>query len=241
MSALLLLAAAASAAAAANDPVKAFSTSTNNGGGNLVVATATSFAEAESGGYQSINTPPHATSDGLIVAHASAGAPDDELLPTDNAVRYSNVKPRVDTAGAIIDGHDGNYVYDVTRKKWFAFLMGYGLCNDTGTVNGCNACGGSKNNTVGIWSNTVLGNEGWLKEGEVLPYAQRPAAANGTWYRSHGVYSKFTKKWVVWINAQGAPDCLYGYACYLTATADLAVGETAILRHPSLPYKSAFQ
>ena len=102
--------------------------------------------------------------------------------------------------------------------------MGYGLCNDTGTVNGCNACGGSKNNTVGIWSNAVLGNEGWVKEGEVLPYAHRPAAANGTWYRSHGAYSKFTKKWVVWINAQGAPDCLYGYACYLTATADSPTG-----------------
>jgi hypothetical protein len=29
---------------------------------------------------------------------------------------------------------------------------------------------------------------------------------------------------VVYINVQGAPDCLYGYACYLTATADAPTG-----------------
>ena len=137
---------------------------------------------------------------------------------------YSNVQPRVDTAGRIIDGHDGNYVYDETRKRWFAYLMGYGLCSDTGTVNGCDSCGGSWNNTVGIWSNTQLGNTGWVKEGEVMPYALRPAAANGTWYRSHGVYNAKKNEWVVWINAQHAPDCLYGYACFLTATSSSPTG-----------------
>ena len=110
-------------------------------------------------------------------------------------------------------------------EKWWYFAMGYGLCPDTGTINGCDACGGSWNNTVGVWSNTALRNEGWAKAGEVMPVATRPARANCTWYRSHGVYSRFTKKWVVWINAQHCADCLPGQpACYITATADSPAG-----------------
>ena len=58
-----------------------------------------------------------------------------------DGVTFSNVLPRTDTAGAIIDAHDGNYVFD--GEKWWYFAMGYGLCPDTGTINGCDACGGS--------------------------------------------------------------------------------------------------
>ena len=107
---------------------------------------------------------------------------------------YSNVIPRTDRDGKIIDAHDGNYVFH--EGKWWYFAMGYGLCSDTGTVNGCVKCGSSWNNTIGVWSNTALTNKNWTKEGEVLPYAMRPDEANCTYFRSHGVYSKFTKKWV---------------------------------------------
>ena len=162
------------------------------------------------------------SADAAIPTAAAAAAAAAAAGPADE-VSYSNVRPRRDTAGNIIDAHDGNYVYD--GVKWWYFAMGYGLCADTGTINGCDQCGGSWNNTVGVWSNQQLRNDGWEKAGEVLPVSQRPERANCTWYRSHGVYSKFTKKWVVWINAQNCEDCLPGQpACYITATSDTPAG-----------------
>jgi hypothetical protein len=46
------------------------------------------------------------------------------------AVVFSNVHPRRDTAGNIIDAHDGNY--ELVNGTWYYWAMGYGLCNDTG-------------------------------------------------------------------------------------------------------------
>lgn len=145
-------------------------------------------------------------------------------FPSPSAVQYDNTKPRRDTAGAIIDAHDGNYVAHAGR--WFYFAMGYGLCLDTGTVNGCVPCGSSWNNTVGVWSNAQLTNEGWTREAEVLPYEARPDGGNCTYFRSHGVLSPASGKWVVWVNAKGCSDCPAASkgACFITATADNIAG-----------------
>lgn len=138
---------------------------------------------------------------------------------------FSNVEPRRDNAGNIIDAHDGNYIFQ--NGTWWYFAMGYGLCNDTGTVNGCDPkCGYSPANTVGVWSSTTLSNNNWTKRSEVLAYADRPNGTNCTYFRSHGAFSRSTKKWVVWVNAISCP-ALNGNTGYLAATAD----------HPAGPWK----
>eukprot|EP01043_Picozoa_sp_COSAG02_P092402 COSAG02_NODE_29022_length_577_cov_1.081590_1_plen_130_part_10 len=105
---------------------------------------------------------------------------------------FSNIEPRRDTAGQIIDAHDGNYLF--TNGTWWYFAMGYGLCNDTGTVNGCDpSCGYSAANTVGVWSSPTLSNDNWTKRSEVLPYAKRPNGTNCTYFRSHGAFSHSTQ------------------------------------------------
>ena len=43
---------------------------------------------------------------------------------TGSSVHFSNVSPRRDAAGAIIDAHDGNYLLDPDRSKWWYFGMG---------------------------------------------------------------------------------------------------------------------
>ena len=157
----------------------------------------------------------------LMTAAARARA-----LATTPAVRFSNTAPRRNAAdGSIIDAHDGNYLQDENGTWWY-WGMGYGLCNETGTVNGCDPkCGYSSRNVVGVWSSPDLANDHWTRRGEVLPYNARPAEANCTWFRAHGAYAAATRKWVVWINAI---DCAaLGRAGYITATAD----------HPSGPYE----
>jgi hypothetical protein len=102
--------------------------------------------------------------------------------------------------------------------------MGYGLCNDTGTVNGCDpACGYSAANTVGVWSSPDLSNDKWTKRAEVLSYGSRPKGTNCTYFRSHGAFSRSTGKWVVWVNAVNCP-VLNNGAGYLAATADHPTG-----------------
>ena len=54
---------------------------------------------------------------------------------TATTVRYSNILPRRDVHGDIIDAHDGNYVWSADDQKWYYFAMGYGkgmdqLCTD---------------------------------------------------------------------------------------------------------------
>jgi hypothetical protein len=143
-------------------------------------------------------------------------------LPMLAAVQFSNVEPRRSN-GSIIDAHDGNYLK--LNDTWYYWGMGYGLCNDTGTVNGCDVkCGYNWKNTIGVWTSPDLSNDKWKKVGEVLPYAQRPVEANCTWFRAHAAYSKATRKYIVWINAIGCK--ALGRNAYITASAD----------HPAGPY-----
>ena len=142
--------------------------------------------------------------------------------PAAATATFSNIEPRRDTQGQIIDAHDGNY--QLVNGTWWYFAMGYGLCNDTGTVNGCDpSCGYSPANTVGVWSSPDLSNSNWVKRAEVLPYADRPNGTNCTYFRSHGAFSEATQQWVVWVNAVGCP-AVGGGNGYLAATAPHPAG-----------------
>ena len=49
----------------------------------------------------------------------------------------SNVEPRRDGSGAIIDAHDGNVVFDEASQRYLYFAAGYGECVEPAGSNGC--------------------------------------------------------------------------------------------------------
>jgi len=156
-----------------------------------------------------------------LACSAAAAAPPAAAAAT--SATFSNIEPRRDTQGQIIDAHDGNY--QLVNGTWHYFAMGYGLCNDTGTVNGCDPkCGYSPANTVNVWTSPDLSNSNWTKLAEVLPYADRPNGTNCTYFRSHGAFSKASQKWVVWVNAVNCPAIGHGGSGYLAATAPHPAG-----------------
>ena len=91
----------------------------------------------------------------------------------------SNVLPRLDTTGAIMDMHDGNMV--VRDGTWYWYAAGYGGCKErlgpggapgpTGCAGGFHGCGFFNNHTVNLFTSTDL--VSWTPHGNVLPEANR--------------------------------------------------------------------
>lgn len=102
--------------------------------------------------------------------------------PSPASLLHSNVAPRRDVSGSIMDAHDGSYRFFTAAGgtgKWYYYAMGYGLCKEDGVSCQAARCGTTWNNTVGLWTSPDLAT--WTQEVEnVLPYDQRP---NCTYYR----------------------------------------------------------
>lgn len=52
-------------------------------------------------------------------------------------VTISNILPRRDTTGAIIDAHDGNVLFDSASGQYLYYAAGYGSCQEPPGLNGC--------------------------------------------------------------------------------------------------------
>ena len=52
-------------------------------------------------------------------------------------VTFSNVLPRLDATGSIIDAHDGTTRRYSPGGPFFYHAMSYGLCKETGKIDGC--------------------------------------------------------------------------------------------------------
>lgn len=55
-------------------------------------------------------------------------------------VSFSNIKPRLDTSGKIMNAHDGTTRQFSPGGPWFYSAMSYPPCNETGQINGCTSC-----------------------------------------------------------------------------------------------------
>jgi hypothetical protein len=140
-------------------------------------------------------------------------------------VSFSNVLPRRDTSGAIMNAHDGT-----TRRygsgalnPFYYTAMGYpGFCNETGKINGCTSCIYGYNNTITVWSSPDLSSGSWEVVSSVYPgSAGFPLC---TYFRSQAVYNPSTQLHVLWVNVAG---CAHGVASpgdYATATAPSPAG-----------------
>ena len=95
-------------------------------------------------------------------------------------VEISNVKPRVDTDGNIVDAHDGRVIKFGDKFYWYGTSY-------------TNTNGFTKSNRYVCYSSTDLKN--WRSEGELFK-----KAPEGVYYRPHVIFNKKSKKYVLWYN-----------------------------------------
>ena len=94
--------------------------------------------------------------------------------------RVSNVHPRVDGQGKIVDAHDGRVIQFEDRFYWYGTRYG-------------NTNGFTKANTYVVYSSPDLMQ--WQFDGELLV-----DAPEGVYYRPHVIYNERTGKYVLWYN-----------------------------------------
>lgn len=115
-------------------------------------------------------------------------------------VSFSNVHPRTDVKGSIINAHDGTTrQYGGPGSPFYYHAIGYPACNETGNINGCNDCIFAGGNTIDIWMNSDLKSGSWVKTATVYPGSA--GLPNCTYFRSQVVFSPLTKRYVLWVNA----------------------------------------
>lgn len=122
-------------------------------------------------------------------------------------VTISNIDPRVDTTGAILDAHDGDVL--IVNGTYFWYAAGYGDCVERNSTTGCeggfNGCGFLTNHSVNLFTSTDLVT--WTSHGNVLPVANRP---NATLFSPKAIYNAATQTYVLWYNFY--PAYSYGVA-----------------------------
>lgn len=97
-----------------------------------------------------------------------------------SAITISNVEPRLDEAGRIVDAHDGRVIQFGDRYYWY----GTAYENTNGFVT---------TNHYRCYSSDDLKN--WRYEGRLLS-----GQPEGVYYRPHVIYNASTEKYVLWFN-----------------------------------------
>jgi hypothetical protein len=100
--------------------------------------------------------------------------------PIYRTVVIHNDTPRVDTAGRIVDAHDGDLQF--FDGRYYLYGTAYGR-----------TAGFSINNRFRVYSSPDL--EHWTYDGELLK-----APPDGVYYRPYVVYNATTRKYVLWYN-----------------------------------------
>ena len=127
-------------------------------------------------------------------------------------VTISNVSPRRNSTGDVIDAHDGTTSqWGGPGSPWYYYAMGYGMCKqDSQLCNNNNHCGYGYS-WIGVWRSPNLATNGsWeMVRGE----AREEGGGSGGWpkaavyFRVHVVYRKAVDKYIMWVNVDGSPHC----------------------------------
>eukprot|EP00039_Didymoeca_costata_P031353 m.34323 g.34323 ORF g.34323 m.34323 type:complete len:380 (+) comp8707_c0_seq2:61-1200(+) len=130
-------------------------------------------------------------------------------------VRISNVQPRRDTNGDILNAHDGA-MYVVDGRYYLvgtAYEKCQGFTNCSSNIGDC----GWQDNNFSLYSSTDL--ETWkLENGNLLPNRQH----GGANFRPKLIYNDDNKEWVLWFNFQTPKPNIPGY--YTVATSESIAG-----------------
>ena len=117
----------------------------------------------------------------------------------------SNVEPRRDSSGAIVNAHDGQIVHENGTYYWFA--AGYEPCQEFSGLGGCAGCAGKPigpdcgcgfeaTTSVNLYTSPDLLN--WTARGNVLPLSTRPPATS--LFSPRAAFNELTGLWVLWYN-----------------------------------------
>lgn len=96
-------------------------------------------------------------------------------------ITISNVEPRLDTNGNIINAHDGIMQQWHEDGNFYWYAMGYAMCSEPKGLNGCadygpginDSCGFNWNHTVNLYISPDLSSGSWEFMGNVLPAENR--------------------------------------------------------------------
>ena len=118
------------------------------------------------------------------------------------SVTVSNILPRLDIGGAIIDAHDGNVIFDAAYGRYLYYAAGYGDCEEPRGLNGCAdwcdgcGCGFFYNHSVNLYSSSDL--VSWTGHGNVMPLGgTRP---NAVLFSPKVIFNARTSTYVLWMN-----------------------------------------
>lgn len=137
------------------------------------------------------------------------------------ATFIDNTKPRLDSTGAILDGHDctlQKLTVDGVTRYWLTTVQ-YGTCLEPNGM-GCNTstvdhCGFRPDHNITIWTSTDLSSGSWEYVGLALKWTDRPA---GTIFRPDLSFVKSTGTYVLWWNWVAKNGSYMGYAAATAST-----------------------
>eukprot|EP01065_Artemidia_motanka_P047959 TRINITY_DN7614_c2_g1_i1.p1 TRINITY_DN7614_c2_g1~~TRINITY_DN7614_c2_g1_i1.p1 ORF type:complete len:361 (+),score=85.77 TRINITY_DN7614_c2_g1_i1:68-1150(+) len=120
-------------------------------------------------------------------------------------VTVSNVVPKRDVNGSLMDVHDGNIMQWSPGGLYYWYGMGYGGCQHKkgilppvdcpGIYRPFGGCGFQLNHSVNVYTSPDLLT--WTFSGDVLPVSDRP---EGVYFRPKVVFNGKNREWVLWIN-----------------------------------------
>ena len=114
-------------------------------------------------------------------------------------VTIDNTAPRLDSAGAILDGHDLS-VRRLPGGNYVMYTNSYGLCTAALPL-GCDQtpdhCGFRSDHNVTIYTSPDLSSGSWEFRGLAYDWKARPA---GVLYRPDAIFNAATGLWVLWVN-----------------------------------------
>jgi hypothetical protein len=136
----------------------------------------------------------------LALAALAVGAVPPTILGQPVTSLLSNVLPRRDTSGAIMDAHDGNIITaPAFPGTYFWYAAGYGLCEERNSTSGCTGgfagCGFFNNHSVNLWTSTDLST--WTPHGNVLPEDNR---VDAILFSPKVIYNARTRLFILWYN-----------------------------------------
>jgi hypothetical protein len=156
----------------------------------------------------------------LLAAAAGLATPQQQ---PDTTSFISNVVPRRNSTGEVIDAHDGSYQqWGGPGNPWYYYAMGYGLCKQPTWY--CSGGCGYGYSWIGIWKSRRLSTNGTWEM--VRSEARAPGWPDAVYFRVHVVFQARTGTYVMWVNVDGAPECptpgcdrkTQGCTCYFVGT-----------------------
>jgi hypothetical protein len=144
-------------------------------------------------------------------------------------VTISNVVPRTDTTGAILDAHDGKVIADPAGGGYLWYAASYGDCKEPAGPSGCagaapGSCGFRLDHNVSLFSSPDLST--WTAHGPVLQ-AAATGLGDAVLFCPKVLYNSATKTFVMWFNWIEGSD--FSQSFYAVATAPAATGPFTVV------------